>query len=287
MEHTLSKKSVSIAVWEQGAELRSLKYKGEEFMWNADPNFWGKTSPVLFPFIGGLKDDQYTFLGKTYPGKKHGFARDHKFQMVRRSHDTLSFVLKSSPETLQHYPFEFKFYINYQILEKGISILYKIVNLSKELMFFSLGAHPAFALPQKEEIGISDYYLEFESVEKASTFQIEGLLISREKTPVLNGKILDLSPNLFAKDAFIFEGLKSEQVTLKCRKTSREVSVDFAGFPYIAFWNVPGAGFLCIEPWCGINDFTDSQGILEEKPGIQALVPEEEFVAELTIGLKI
>ena len=35
-------------------------------MWKADPKFWGRTSPVLFPFVGAVKEKQFRTKGQTY-----------------------------------------------------------------------------------------------------------------------------------------------------------------------------------------------------------------------------
>ena len=48
--HKLENELIAIEVEEHGAELKSLvrKNTGKEYMWKADPKFWGRTSPVLF-----------------------------------------------------------------------------------------------------------------------------------------------------------------------------------------------------------------------------------------------
>ena len=80
-----------------GAELKSVKRKsdGREFLWQADPKYWGRTSPVLFPFVGACRDGQYRYEGKTYPMGQHGFARDMEFTLERQSPDEIWFVLES------------------------------------------------------------------------------------------------------------------------------------------------------------------------------------------------
>ena len=52
---------ISISMDSHGAELKSLKKldTGKEYMWCGDAKYWGRTSPVLFPFVGGLKDKEY------------------------------------------------------------------------------------------------------------------------------------------------------------------------------------------------------------------------------------
>lgn len=53
-------------------------------MWCGDPAFWGKTSPVLFPAIGNVKNNKTIIDGKEISLTKHGFARDNTFTTVRK-----------------------------------------------------------------------------------------------------------------------------------------------------------------------------------------------------------
>ena len=78
---TLKNQNLSIKINPKGAELTSLfNHENQtEYMWNADPKFWGKSSPVLFPIVGSLKDNIYRFNGQEYMLLRHGFARDREF----------------------------------------------------------------------------------------------------------------------------------------------------------------------------------------------------------------
>ena len=286
MKHTVLSKQMTIAVKEKGAELCSLKFRGEEFLWQAHPDYWAKSSPVLFPFVGGLKNNSYIYKNTTYQGIKHGFARDLDFKLLDRTSNQISFGLQSDETTYQIYPFYFEFYITYNILDDGIEIHYRVVNKGSDTMYFSLGAHPAFDTPVTNDISLEDYYLEFEKEENAQTLQLDGLLIGNHKKECLKGKILPLHKDIFQADALIFENLKSNVVSLKCKKTTRTITADFSGFPYLAFWNVPGAAFVCIEPWYGIADFVNTSGKLEEKTGMQSLVPNGKFDAVMKIRLE-
>ena len=271
----------------KGAELTNLIYKGEEFMWEANPTFWGKTSPILFPFIGGSINDQFMYEGNTYQAHKHGFARDYNFELAEQRDDFLSFVLKSSPKTMQYYPFDFELFMNYKIKSDGLVFNYQVVNVSDKEMYFCLGGHPAFAMPVNDDISISDYYVAFEEEESSESFVVDGVLLQTDKIPALDGKTLNLTPLTFEKDAYVFDDLKSTSVTLKCRKNTRSVKVDFENFPYLALWNKANAPYLCIEPWCGVNDFVHSSGNLVEKIGVQKLTGKSTFERniEVTLGL--
>lgn len=272
-----------------GAELKSLKLlkDNEEFMWDADPKIWGRTSPVLFPIVGGLKGEKYSYNGITYKMEQHGFARDNEFQVISYEKTKVVFLFESNSETLKKYPFEFKFYIEYSIENGHLSIEYRIENTSCEKMYFSIGAHPGFNTPVNQEIKISDYYLEFEKNETASIFPLEGRNISRNTIKFLEkSKIIELSEDLFKNDALIFKGLNSKKVSLKCKKNNRVLTMDYSNFKYIAFWSKVGEEFLCLEPWNGIADFVDASGKLEEKDEIIKIEGKSRYKTSLKIKIE-
>ena len=269
-----------------GAELKSLKLlkSNEEFMWDADPKFWGRTSPVLFPIVGGLKDGKYSYHGTTYEMGQHGFARDNEFKVVSQEGTKIVFLFESDEKTLKNYPFEFKFYIEYSLENGWLSIEYRVENLSREEMYFSIGAHPAFSIPTGKDVKISDYYLEFEKKETAPILPLEGRSVSRNTIKFLqNNEKIELREDLFKDDALIFKDLDSKSVSLRCKKNTRVVTMNYSNFEYIAFWNKVGAEFICLEPWNGIADFVDASGRLEEKDGILKLEGQGRYKADLKI----
>ncbi len=287
MEYKIKKGNIELGVLGKGAELVSLKKDRTEFVWERDPKFWGKSSPVLFPFVGSLKDGKYKYNGKEYTMEtRHGFARDNDFELVEKGEDFLKFLLKSNEATLEKYPFNFELYLTYKIENEKVDLIYEVVNLDKDEMYFSIGAHPAFATPVSDEIKLEDYYLELNEKETASIYQNDGaLLISEKKAYLENESIINLGEHVFDNDAIIFRGLNSNEVTIKCKKNSRELKVKYDNFPYIAFWSVPKAPFVCIEPWYGQSDFTDASGELTEKEGIEKV--KDRFTAKLSISMKV
>jgi len=289
MEYKITDEIVEAVIDSHGAELKSLKLlkNNEEFMWNADPKFWGRTSPVLFPIVGGLKDGKYSYHGTTYEMEQHGFARDNKFEVIFHERSKVVFLLNSNEETLKEYPFEFKFYMEYSLKNGSLSIEYRVENLSHEEMYFSVGAHPAFSIPTDGETEISDYYLEFEKKETARVFPLEGRNVSRNTIKFLeNSERIELREDLFKDDALIFKKLDSKKVSLKCKKNTRVVTMDYSDFEYIAFWNKVGAEFLCLEPWNGIADFVDANGRLEEKDAIIKLEGQGQYIVNLKIRVR-
>ena len=284
--NTLKYGNVEIAVADRGAELQSYKVDGKEFMWDRKPEFWAASSPVLFPFVGSIKNGAYSYNGKEYKiSTRHGFARTEDFELVEKTENSLKFRFSSNKETLEKYPFEFELFIIYTIVGNTLEIGYNVVNKNDSDMYFSLGTHPAFALDVNDDIKLSDYYLEFEKNETSQKYKLtDNGLVFDEKADCLNNENkLQITETVFDNDAIVFDDLKSEKVTIKNSKNSKELSVDYKGFPYIAFWSKPKAPYVCIEPWYGISDFESASGKLEEKTGILKLEKDGEFFAKLIV----
>ena len=65
MSHYFLKNNLfAITINTLGAELKSVKHQqlGIEYMWRADPQFWGRTSPILFPIVGRLSNNTTLIL---------------------------------------------------------------------------------------------------------------------------------------------------------------------------------------------------------------------------------
>ncbi|MCF0127772.1 MAG: Gfo/Idh/MocA family oxidoreductase, partial [Pseudobutyrivibrio sp.] len=127
-----------------GAELRSLTKNGKEFMWQADLEFWGRTSPVLFPFVGQVAEGKFRVACKEFSMGQHGFARDMDFELETSDATSCSFVLKSNEETKAKYPFDFVLHISYELVGEELKVKWTVENPADEKLQFSIGAHPAF-----------------------------------------------------------------------------------------------------------------------------------------------
>lgn len=251
---TIKNDELTVEISTLGAELQSVKCRGEEFLWQGDPKVWSGRAPVLFPICGGLKDDKYTLNGKEYTLAKHGFGRKMEFIAETVDASKAVFLLTATEETKKGYPFDFELRISYTLEGKAIKVGYDVTNKSGEDMYFSIGGHEAYACPE----GIEDYYLKFEKKERLTHNELHGVLLS-EKYTVLGEDIdeLPLKYEYFDIDALTFLNLKSRKVTL-CHKTEGpKIQVDFDGLDYMFVWTKPGAnaGYICLEPWCGIPDF--------------------------------
>ena len=277
----LQNEQLSISIKLQGAELCSVKglKNGIEYMWQAEPAVWGKHSPVLFPIVGTLKSNTYTYLGKEYSLPRHGFARDRVFSLETKSEKELVFLLKSDESSKEQYPFDFEFRIRYQLRKDTVYVTYDVTNTGASEMFFSVGGHPAFAVPLENGASYEDYYFQFEQIENAPRWPIspDGLI---EKAPIpllYRSDVLPITKELFANDALVFKSLESTELSLRSDKFEHGWSFDYADFPYLGLWAAKGGDFVCVEPWCGVADSVDHNQLLPSKEGINQLEPGQSF----------
>jgi galactose mutarotase-like enzyme len=276
---------LKVEISNNGAEVRKVKHKknGLDYMWTGDPAYWGRVSPVLFPIVGRLKEDRYQLEGKTYEMSQHGFLRDVEFDVAVQNSTEVSFCFRSGNSYLHIYPYEFKAIIRYTLMEDKLIVGCEIENETKEEMYFSIGAHPAFRIPLLENETMEDYHLHMipTANKNVMEYEIKNSLI-REKGIANDLPRIPLTDSLFANDALIYSYI--DQVTLVSNKSKHGVEVRFDGFPFVGIWskytNGKMAPFVCIEPWYGISDTSNTNGNLKEKFGINMIEPSEAFRAE-------
>lgn len=289
MIYSIQNNELSVAISSKGAELQSIIHKdfGLEYMWSGDASFWGKKSPVLFPIVGGLKNNTYQYNGQSYTLPRHGFARDMEFEITEQEKDAITFTLSSNAETWAKYPFEFNFSLRYTLQNNKLYVSYIVNNTGNDDLLFSVGGHPAFKVPLGEGTVFEDYYLQFSSIEDAGRWPLSADgLIENSTIPFLeNTGQLALTKSLFYKDALVFKHLRSNRISVLSNKTPHGLRVSFDGFPYMGIWNAKDADFVCIEPWCGIADSVGVTGELENKEGINVLEPNHQFERTWSVEL--
>ncbi|MFY7988274.1 MAG: aldose 1-epimerase family protein [Flavobacterium sp.] len=281
MNITISNHQIKATINTFGAELIQLEKGNQPYIWTVDENYWNKTSPILFPIVGRLKNDSYSIEDKTYELPRHGFARNFEFKVEHQTENAVVFLLTDNSETLKQYPFQFELRLKYEIIENSLMMNYSVINKSDKIMPFSIGAHPAFAINEL----FSEYTLDFNVSEDFISHELENEQFNNSSKIIAseNGKI-KLDYSLFEKDALVFKNLKSDTLTLSKRNLPY-LSVEFKGFPYLGIWTKPNAPFLCIEPWCGLADNTNHNGNIYEKEGIQLLNNNAEFQREINITI--
>jgi len=283
----ITNQKLTVEISPKGAELQSIIKSGVEYLWQGESAIWSGRAPVLFPIVGGLKGDAYTYGGKSYSLSKHGFARDSMFEVKELAQDKAVFVMKSNEKTLEQYPFDFALYIEYSLNDNAIEVKYSVINKTDGEMLFSIGAHEGYCCPIENDIKFNDYYIEFEKNENLERlFLNESGLIDNKTEDFLSGSnIINLTHECFDDDAVILEGLQSTNMSLRNKKSERVVKVSFDGFPYMGIWQKSGAPYICIEPWYGIADNVDATGNLAEKKGIMTLKNGEKFECVHTIEI--
>ncbi|WP_028402764.1 aldose 1-epimerase family protein [Ectobacillus panaciterrae] len=289
MISTIANEHLRICVSKIGAELTSVRSKSDdtEYIWQADPAYWKRHAPVLFPIVGRLVENTYYVNGRSYTLPQHGFARDSMFELTDETKDSLTYRLASNEDTMQIYPFQFELYITYKLEQASLHIAYEVKNCGHSDMYFSIGAHPGFRVPLLEGEAYTDYYLQFSEPEQLATYTLDNGYITDEKKLLADAaEILPLSQELFADDAIILEGLNKNEISIRGRNHDKFIRVNFEGFPYVGIWSEgTGAPFVCIEPWYGMADKAGAPGELKDKKGIQILEQSKTFAAQYTITI--
>ncbi|MDR0821721.1 MAG: aldose 1-epimerase family protein [Oscillospiraceae bacterium] len=284
----LSYNNYTAVITELGAELRSLKLStGRELMWQADPRFWGKTSPVLFPLVGCPRGKKALFGGIEFPATRHGFARDVPFDYSKITANEASFTLNSSEATKELYPYDFKFVIKYRLLGDRLKLTYAVTNKGDVPLPFCIGAHPAFNLPFGANESFSDYKAVFETKVTASTPDFNGeTFSSTSRTARLtDSDIFPLNYADYVNDVVFFDDIKANSLTLT-KDGTHGVKVGWQGFTGVGLWTPTGmeAPFVCVEPWCGSADFDNDPPEFEKRRGVQTAAAGETLRYEMIIS---
>lgn len=290
--YQISNEKIIIQVDRMGAELKSLKKKDTnvEYMWEGDPQYWKRTSPVLFPIVGSLNHGAYLHEGKSYPMGQHGFARDMEFQLKSQSENQLWFVLESDAQTLEKYPYAFVLEIGYELEESSVIVKWKVKNSSDSRMYFSIGGHPAFCCPIAEGERQEDYRIWLDAEERSGKSEIlsgvikNGLMSREQAAYQLEDGCLQVTEHLFDQDALVLEHHQAQKAALVRPDGSHYLTVSFDA-PLFGIWSPPGkkAPFICIEPWYGRCDSLDFEGSWQEREWGQCLEAGEIFEADYRI----
>ncbi|HEY9212506.1 MAG TPA: aldose 1-epimerase family protein [Ancylobacter sp.] len=258
-----------------GAELVVLRdAKGADLLFNGDPAFWTGRAPLLFPIVGRLPGDALVHGGNSYPMLQHGFARRRVFTLLSASHDTAVFGLDADEETRKQYPFDFHLRVTYTLLEATLAITAIVSNPGTEPLPASFGFHPAFAWPLPYGGARTEHRLVFAKQEVETIHRPVGGLLSKatELNPAVDGVIVLDDDTLFARDALIFQHVRSHHVRYGV-PGEPGLEVDFEGMPQLGLWGKPGAPFVCIEPWYGYASPEGWGGEFSDKPGLAHIPP--------------
>lgn len=289
---TLKSNSCIVKIDSTGSELISfLDIFGTEYIWQKDKEFWPRSSPLLFPIVGNLRNDKTIINNDTYNISKHGFVRDMDFEVVYTSGNKAIFSLSYSEETLKIYPYKFNISMTYLLNDDKLNIEYKFTNLGSSDMNYCFGAHPAFKLPINKDEKFEDYQIIFNKEENnlCPIYNQKNLHLDvddRHNYLETDNKTLNLKYSLFNEDAIIFDKINSDGVKLINKFSSSGIQFDFKDFDFIAFWTPAKkqAEFLCIEPWCGLPVCSDESDEYSNKRGIRKLKQNQDEIFNIIIS---
>ncbi len=289
MDYTIANNMLNVTISSKGAEIQSVrgKHTDHEYMWQADPKIWHRHAPILFPIVGRLKNDQYTYQGKTYHMGQHGFARDMEFKVEKKTNESITFLLTDNEATRKVYPFKFEFRVNYKLMNNLLQENFSVVNKTDGEMIFGVGGHPGFNVPVNDNIKKEDYYFSFHPSKPRVQIPLKAPLLDWDNRSLAStDSLIELSDNLFKDDALIFQLRGNDnKISLRTDKSNFHVNVWTRNAPFVGIWSQypKTANYVCIEPWWGIADRWDSDGKLEDKYGMNHLEKGGKFEAGFEI----
>jgi galactose mutarotase-like enzyme len=261
---------IEASVSPHGAELQALCVRGQDnLIWRKDDRIWNRFCPILFPIVGRLLKDEYTYQGKAYAMRQHGFARDQSFQLVDQSPNSLTLSLTDSEITREQYPFAFELRVTYTLTNHSLEIKHDVFNPGSEDLLFSLGGHPGFHL----EGSLNEYCLDFGGDFKVKQHLITGNYYNGATQDLNLNRRFKISDELFASDAIVIKSPPFQSIGFSKNDGTPLLTLRCEDWSAVGLWTKPGAPFFCIEPWWGWADSLDSDGTLEQKEGIVRLAP--------------
>ena len=286
----LKNEMLQIVVSEHGAELQSiLDADGKEYLWQGDPKYWGRRSPILFPIVCGLWDDCYRLDGYEYKMARHGFARALDFKLINKTDTKVTFALEDSPETHRCYPYHFMLSITYRLDGNKIHVIWHVHNTDKNEIHFQIGGHPAFMIPGMKEGDEVKSTVRFDNKGKLERLigNMKGCIIPGRFDVGSKDGIWHFTEDSFKEDCVIIDKSQVKQVALLDEDGQPSVTVDMKT-PCVGIWAPYGkhAPFVCIEPWYGIHDKVEYSGDFRQKYLMNHLQPGASFLSEYTITIK-
>ena len=290
---TLQNDKLKICVNKHGAELSSIFNiaTGEEMLWQGDPAYWKRRSPVLFPIVGSVWENRYMYDGKTYELSQHGFARDMDFELISESDNSVFYELRSNDTTKTLYPGDFILQIGYEITDNSVKVIWNILNIGNEILHFQIGAHPAFFYKGFNPDADVQGYFSLRPIDltyRLSTIKEKGC-IDGEITEVKYDEhcIIPITKNTFNNDALILEDSQVSSVTLLDADRTPYLRLSFDA-PVVGLWSPVRNGyapFVCIEPWHGRCDRIGYNGEFADRDWVLHLKPNESFKTYYTIDI--
>lgn len=226
---------------ERGGIITRWRVKGEDLFYLDEARFAEPKmsirggNPILFPICGNLPDNIYTYKGRQYQLKQHGFARDLPWEVSDTKIGecaSITLTLKSNESTLAVYPFKFQLVFTYQLQGQRLKILQNYINQSDEVMPFAAGFHPYFLAQDKNQLEFSIPANQYLDHLDRQTYPFTKFDFERDE--------IDIAFTSLSKhSSYIKDTVRNCKITLHYS--------DF--YSALVFWTVKGKDYVCLEPW--------------------------------------
>ena len=286
-EYVIENDYLKVTITSWGAQVKSVvrKLDGVEHIWQADSSVWGYHAPILFPHTGKVVNNTIHAKGKDYSSGQHGFARILEHDLVRKSATRVDLELRSNPETLANFPYEFRLVSTFSLDGDTLHHTLTVQNRDTEVLPFGIGFHPAFAIPFDTNHTYSDYELRFDKMESPLCLSCQPNGLVRGKCYYLGTNIdtIPIDNQLFAIDSHCMTNLNSSTLGIYEKDSGRAVVCSIKNFPYTLIWSKPGEPkFVCIEPWHSLPSAEKSSTDWTEKPAAAILAPGQKWSTTLS-----
>lgn len=287
----LENENLRIRVCSKGAELQSIYAKAlhTEYIWQPGTEIFPHHTMLLFPNPGRIARDRVIIGGQVYPARMHGFLNDMDFSVLSQSGRHLVLEKRADPYTRQYFPYEFALRVEFTLEDGMVRQQFHVANHGDGDLYYCLGAHPGFYCPIVLGESAEDYVLEFDCPQNLNLLELEEntRLLTGNQTPYLQAqRDIPLHEHFFDGGPLLFSGLAANTVTLRSLRSGRFVEMGIGGFESLCLWGNPTKmAVICVEPWCGTSDRTDTDHIWEHKPGIRKVTPHRVGEHQLTFRI--
>jgi galactose mutarotase-like enzyme len=258
------------AVALRGAEPVAWRVGDVPLLWTADPAWWARTAPVLFPVVGWSQGGRVRVDGVLRPMPVHGFAPAARFTVAERQADRVCLELADDAATRDCYPFAFRLSVEWRLASDRLGCTIAVGNPGDRTLPYSTGLHPGFCWPLAGARGQPPHPPSGRSGGRAGDRARRAVLGPAAAGPLRDGVELAVGDALFAEDALWFLDPAGHRVRY-VNGRGAAVLVDAPEFPHTALWSRPGAPFVSVESWTGHGDAEGFQGELAARPSIRLL----------------
>ena len=289
MNYVIQSPELKVTVSDRGAELQSLHDGQTEYLWQGDARYWADRALTIFPYVARLTGGKYTLDGQEYRMDIHGFAPKSCFSLLAKRENSLTLRLTDTELTRTQFPFSFVFDVTYTVENTRLSVMYRVENHSSAPMYFGIGGHPGFFVPNCPGLCFEDYRLEFAGPcrPRRVLFSDDCFVTGGDEPLALEeDRILRLRHTLFDHDAIVMKEM-SRAVSLFSPKGGKRITVSFPDMPYLGLWHAPrtDAPYVCIEPWSSLPSRQNVVEDLARQPDLNRLDAGGVYVNTWTIGI--